>query len=163
MPNRFENLVLVRAILAEWERGNFSSVEWAHPRIEFAVIDEPGAQLDRGVAAMAHRWREFLAAWDDYRVEAEEYRALSEGRVLVALRAQGRGRSSGLEIGATSGSRRSATLFHLRGGKVTRLIPYFDRERAIADVARSEANGRRAIGSDDERPLARRRLSPVGA
>ena len=83
---------------------------------------------------MARKWREFLTAWDDYRVEADEYRELDEERVLVALTAQGRGKASGLDIGATGARRGSATLFHLRAGKVTRLVPYFDRARALADV-----------------------------
>jgi hypothetical protein len=49
---------------------------------------------------MARKWREFLTAWDDYRVEADEYRELDEEGVLVALTAQGRGKASGLDIGA---------------------------------------------------------------
>jgi len=129
-----ENLELVHTILAEWERGNFRSVDWAHPQIEYAIVDEPGSQVGWGVAAMTRTWREFLTAWDEYRVEAHEYRELDEERVLVALRAQGRGKASGLDIGATGGGRGSANVFHVRGGKVTRLVSYFDRDRALADV-----------------------------
>ena len=129
-----ENVRLVHSIFAEWERGNFRSVDWAHPQIEYAIVDEPGSRVGWGVTAMTRTWREFLGAWDDYRVEAHEYHELDEERVLVALRAQGRGKASGLDIGATRGGRGSANVFHVRGGKVTRLFTYFDRGSALADL-----------------------------
>ncbi len=129
-----ENLKLVRSILADWEHGDFRSVVWADPQIEYAIADEPGSRMGRGLPAMASIWREFLSAWDDYRVEAHEYRELDEERVLVALKPQGRGKASGVDIGTRSGGHRTANLFHLRGGKVTRLVSYFDHERALADV-----------------------------
>lgn len=132
-----ENLELVRSIFARWERGDFSSVAWAHPEIEYAIVDEPGARTGTGVAAMTRTWREFLSGWEDYRVEAHEYRALDEQRVLVALRALGRGKASGLDIGETTGGPRSANVFHVRGGRVIRLHSYFDRDRALADLGLS--------------------------
>jgi hypothetical protein len=132
-----ENLQLVHSILAQWERGNFRSVDWAHAQIEYAIVDEPGSQVGWGVAAMTRTWREFLTAWNDYRVEANEYRELDHGRVLVALRPHGRGKASGLDIGAAGSQRGSANVFHVRGGKVTRLFTYFDRDRALADVGLS--------------------------
>ena len=129
-----KNLELVRSILAEWEHGDFRSVHWAHPQIEYAIADEPGARSGRGIEAMSRKWSEFLSAWDNYRVEAREYRELDGGRVLVALTPKGRGKTSGLDIGATAGWRGSANVFHLRDGRVTRLISYFDGERALADA-----------------------------
>lgn len=129
-----ENLQLVHSILEEWERGDFRSIDWAHPEIEYAIVDEPGSQLGWGVAAMTRTWREFLTAWDDYRVEAHEYHQLDKERVLVALRPQGRGKASGLDIGATGGGRGGANVFHMSAGKVIRLFTYFDRDRALADV-----------------------------
>jgi ketosteroid isomerase-like protein len=132
-----ENLQLIRSILAEWERGDFTSVHWAHPRIEFAIVDDPGSRVERGVDAMTRTWREFLTEWDDYRVEAREYHELDGERVLVSLRPQGRGKASGLEIDAAAGERRSANVFHVCHGRVTRLATYFDRHRALADVGLS--------------------------
>lgn len=129
-----ENLELVQSIFARWERGDFSAVAWAHPDIEYTIIDEPGTQMVKGVAAMTRTWRDFLSAWENYRVEAHEYWALDEERVLVALRALGRGKASGLDIGRANAGPRSANIFHVRGGKVIRLATYFNRDRALTDL-----------------------------
>jgi hypothetical protein len=44
----------------------------------------------------------------------------------------GRGKTSGLEVGQVPS--KSAGLFQFRGDKVTRLVFYFERERALADL-----------------------------
>ena len=68
--------------------------------------------------------------------EADEYRALDDERVLVLMHFSGRGKTSGLEVGDIQ--MKGANLFHVRGGKVTRLVTYWDRERAFADLGLSE-------------------------
>jgi ketosteroid isomerase-like protein len=78
---------------------------------------------------MAEGWRDFLSAWEDYRTEAEEYREIDGERVYVPLRISGRGKASGLEMAHSA-----ASLFTLRSGKVTRLVIYWDRDRALADL-----------------------------
>jgi ketosteroid isomerase-like protein len=128
------NLDLVRSILETWERGDFSHAEWAHPKIEFVLADGPDPHRSQGVDAMAEGWREFLSAWAGYCVQADEYRDLADDRVLVLLRAAGgHGKDSGLELGLTSGEQ-GANVFHMANGKVMRLVVYFDRDRALADL-----------------------------
>jgi len=126
------NVELVRAIYAPWERGDFSSVEWADPEIEFVIVGgaEPGSWT--GLAAMAEVWLDFLSAWEELHAEAEEYRELDGDRVLVLTQNSGRGKTSGLELGHME--TRGANLFHIHNGKVTRLVVYWDRERALAEL-----------------------------
>lgn len=126
------NLDLVRSIYAAWERGDFSSVEWAHPEIEFVVADGPSPGSWKGLAGMAEATRDRFSAWEDMRNEADEYRELDGERVLVLSHFSGRGKTSGLELGQMRP--KGAELFHVRRGKVTRLVIYWDRERAFADV-----------------------------
>ena len=131
-----ENVELVRSIYAPWARGEFHSVEWAHPDIEFVVDFGPASGTSKGLAAMSEAWSAFLSTWEDYRTEVDEYRALDGGRVLVLLHVVGRGKASGLQLGEVR--TRAANLFHIHGGKVTRLVLYADRDRGLADLGLRE-------------------------
>jgi ketosteroid isomerase-like protein len=126
------NLDLVRSIYADWERGDFSSAEWAHPEIEYVHVDGPAPGSWTGLARMAEGWGSFLSAWEEFRVEAEEYREVDDERVLVLSNFSARAKASGMEAGELR--TREANLFHLREGKVTRLVLYWDRERAFAEL-----------------------------
>jgi ketosteroid isomerase-like protein len=123
------NVELVRSIYAAHERGDYGSVEWAHSDIEFVLVDGPSPGTWRGVAEMAGPYRDALSAWEDFRSEAEEYRELDDERVLALTRLSGRGKTSGLEVARTG-----ACLFHIRDGKVTNYLIYWDRERALTDL-----------------------------
>jgi ketosteroid isomerase-like protein len=126
------NLDLVRSVYAALERGDFSSAEWAHPEIEFVMADGPEPGRWTGLAGMAQAWREVLSAWKDARLEVDEYRELDDERVLVLIVFIARGKTSGLDLGRTP--LKAANLVHVRGGRVTRLAIYNDRERALADL-----------------------------
>jgi ketosteroid isomerase-like protein len=131
-----ENLDLVRSIYAGWERGAFDADDWAHPDIEFVIGDGPSPGTWTGLAGMAEGYRGVLSAWEDVRVLADEYRELDAERMLVLDHRGGRGKASGLEIGQ-AGSR-AATLFQVQGGKVVKLVLYWDRDRALADLGLEE-------------------------
>ena len=127
------NLDLVRSVYADWERGDFSANEWAHPDIEFVVADGPEPGRWTGPAGMSRGNRAILDGWEDIRLEPEEYREIDGERVLVLIRHYGRGKTSGLEIGQIHS--KGANLFHIRAGKVTRIVVYFEREHALADLS----------------------------
>lgn len=118
------NVDLVRSIVGAWERGDFGSAEWAHPEIEYVIADGPAPGRWTGVAGMVEEWRDFLGAWREWRGQAEEYRELDEERVLVLGRTSARGKTSGLEVAQLR--QKMANVFHVRGGKVTRLVVYLE-------------------------------------
>ena len=126
------NIELVRSIRTAWERGDYSSTEWAHPEIEFVMIDGPSPGSWSGLAGMRQGMREWLSAWEDFRAEADEYRELDNRRVLVLTHFIGRGKTSGLDLEHMQ--TKGADLFHADDGKVTRLAIYTDRHLALADV-----------------------------
>jgi ketosteroid isomerase-like protein len=126
------NLDLVRSIYAAWELGDWSSTDWADPEIEFVIADGPDPGTVTGLSAMGSGWRDFLTAWDDYRLQADEYRELDDERVLVLLHASGRGKTSGVELGLTN--EQGANVLYITDGKVSTFVAYFDHRRALAEL-----------------------------
>ncbi|HEX8645436.1 MAG TPA: hypothetical protein VF715_00955 [Thermoleophilaceae bacterium] len=100
---------LVRAVYREWERGDFSSREWATPAFELVLADGPNPGAFRG-DDVARAWGDMIAMWDDFRAVAEMVRDL--GDMLT----------------------RGANVIHVRDGKVTRLVAYFNRDQALAEL-----------------------------
>jgi hypothetical protein len=132
------NLDLVRSIVADWERGDFSRDEWADPDIEFAWVDGVPPSRWIGLQGMSEAMREMLTAWKDFRLIAEEFREVDSERVLVVLRAEGRGRTSGIEHTDVVSTRRGADVFRVRSGRVTSIDVYVDCDRALADLGLKE-------------------------
>jgi ketosteroid isomerase-like protein len=126
------NVDLVRSLYTGWERGDWSAVEWAHPEIEFVVADGPSPGAWRGVAGMVEGYRQVMNAWEGYSARAEGYLSLDDERVLVLQRLSGRGKASGLELAQMQPN--AAGIFHVREGKVIRVVLYYDRERAFVDL-----------------------------
>ena len=118
------NLELVRSICADWERGDYSRTDWQHPEIEFVFADGPTPGTWTGAAGITEAWGEFLNVWENWRAEAQEYRELDDERVLVLLRPSARGKASGIEISDTQAM--APTVFHIREGKVTKIVISFE-------------------------------------
>jgi ketosteroid isomerase-like protein len=137
------NVDLVRSIYSSWERGDFSSNEWADPEIEFSFAGGPEPASRTGLAGMAEGYRDWLRAWKDFRAEPEEYLLVDDERVLVLVHNSGRGRASGLEIEERS----VANLFLIRDGRVKAIVVYLDRELAFADLGIDPKTGRPPRGT----------------
>jgi len=128
------DLDLVQSIYADWERGDFSAADWADPSIEFAFADGPEPGRWTGRRDMAKRYGEWLAGWKDFQAAAERLIVVDSTRILVLVHNSGRGRSSGVEMEHHS----VANLFEIEDGRVTRLVLYWNRGRALADVGLAE-------------------------
>src|SRR6478672_10265777 len=141
-----ENLDLVRSIYADWERGDFGhAAEWADADIEYVLAG--GGPADgswRGLDGMAEGFRNYLSAWEDFRVQADEYRELDDGRVLVLTWYSGRGKTSGLNLGSTRGdavSRPRARRDETRHVRHLRQRPRQPRPGGVGDVAGERGGG----------------------
>jgi ketosteroid isomerase-like protein len=133
------NVELVRSIYAAWERRDYTWTDWAHPEIDFIVIGGPSPGQWKGLAGMWEGWREILSPWEDWRAEERDYRELDEERVLAVFRFAGRGKVSGIDAAQLGGV--GANLFHIDEGVVTKLVAYWEADRALADLGLSSTGG----------------------
>jgi ketosteroid isomerase-like protein len=123
-----DNVEVVKAIFRGWERGDFSSVDWADEEIEFS-IPGPDRHVHRGVESMGRAWAEWLGAFDEFSVTGEEFHDGGD-KVVVGQIFRGKGKVSGIPIDEIPG----AAVFTLRGGKVTRFEGHTTLEAALASA-----------------------------
>src|ERR1700756_3351449 len=140
------NVDLVRPLRLAWDRGDFGTIDWAHPEIEYVIVDGSSRRRSTGLSGMATAWRSFLADWEDWRAQTTEIRELDSERVLALVTLSGRNRANGLELAQIS-STKGANLFHVLDDKVTRFVLYLNRDRALADLGLAlEAGASEASG-----------------
>jgi ketosteroid isomerase-like protein len=89
-----------------------------------SIIDTAG--VFRGKDAMRRSLSELEQSFEDLRFEAERFIEAPSGEVVVFIRAQGRGRGSGVEI-----DNEIAWVFTFREGKTARLTIYEERSEAL--------------------------------
>jgi ketosteroid isomerase-like protein len=109
-----ENVEIMRRVVERWNRRDLEGViALLAADIEcFPAADQPGSESFRGREAFAEYAKGWLAAFDTYIMEADEYLDLGECVVVVG-RVVGRGRESGAQVSAED-----AWLYRLRGGEI---------------------------------------------
>jgi ketosteroid isomerase-like protein len=122
------NVEIVKGIFEAWGRGDFSSVEWADPEIEFS-IPGPDPHVHRGVESMGQAWAEWLGAFDEFSVAGEDYYDAGD-KVVVKQVFHGKGKGSGVPIDEIPG----ATVLTLRDGKVICFEGHTTLEAALASA-----------------------------
>ena len=91
-----ENVERLRELYAGFARGDFrGSADLFSPDFVYEPMSD-GRQAYAGMAAFANQFREFLAQWEDFRIEAQELEDLGDA-VLVTEVQRGKGRASGIE------------------------------------------------------------------
>jgi ketosteroid isomerase-like protein len=121
-----EDVELLHSIYHQWERGHFWTPEIFAPDVEVVwAADMPDVGTYHGLAGLEEGAREYFAAWDTTRMEAEKFIDLGE-QVLVLITAYGRGKASSIETEV-----KGAHIWTLQDGKATRLVGYSERATAL--------------------------------
>src|SRR6185312_15637288 len=102
----------------------------------YVYVGGPVPGTASGIAESSETFRDWISAWEEWRVHVDEIRELDAGRVFVLVHASVRGKESGVELPARSTN--FAQLFEVGDGRVTRLVNYFDRGLALAELGLSE-------------------------
>ena len=130
-----ENVEALKGVYERWGAGDFWTPDVFDPDVEVVWAGEMPdlPKVGRGLSAVEATMRTFLAAWDNYRWEADRLIALQGDRVLVLLTARGRGKGSSLEVEA-----HWAQLWTFRDGVATRLQGFTDQADALEAAGLSE-------------------------
>ena len=125
-----ESVQIVRQLYEAQARGDAeTSLSFFDPRVEFSQpADEPGGGTYHGIDGVVEAFGNWVAPWDEYRVEVEGLTDHGED-VLVKTRHHMRGKSSGAQVDKVI-----FQLWTLRNGKIVRVKMYYDEAEALAAV-----------------------------
>jgi ketosteroid isomerase-like protein len=114
---------------AAWEE----SVKLMDPDVEWHdAPDLPGAQVHQDREGVLAQWKGMAEALDDFTVDVEQFFDAGD-QVVVFFTSRGRGRISGIAV-----SRKLAQVATVRNGRVTKIVGYDDRAKALEAVGLSE-------------------------
>jgi ketosteroid isomerase-like protein len=120
----------VRQTLAAVERRDLAGLlEHADPEIELHPLLSVWPQTYRGHAGIEQWARDVEGLWRDFSLDAEGFRDLGDGTVVVRLHWRGRPKEGSTEVGGPA-----AAVVRFRGNKTVSVDIHLDEERALAAV-----------------------------
>ena len=130
-----ENVEVVRLAYERLNAGDIDGfLDLTAPDIEFRDLPQlPGSGVFIGHEAIRSWYRKLVEAFEALRFEVERTREATDDRVLLVLRATGRGRGSGAKVELTF-----SAVATLDSEKLTRLIVYSDHAEALEAAGLSE-------------------------
>jgi ketosteroid isomerase-like protein len=103
-------------------------------RFEFDISrTNPEGRVYHGRDGLRDAMEQWLAPWDDYRLEAVEFLDAGDERVVVMQRERGRIRGTGAWVEHQRG-----VVYTVRNGKITRYEEHHDRAQALEAVGLRE-------------------------
>jgi ketosteroid isomerase-like protein len=129
------DLALFEGMLDEWQRGEFWNPEPYAEDVVFVRSGPDGGEY-HGLDGLGAAWRDFLSAWEDFRIEPQGVVPGDGGVYVLLLRLQAQGKGSGVAIDAEV-----ANVVRMRSGRIERLEMFWDREAALAAAGGRDDGG----------------------
>lgn len=129
------DIALLEGLLEEWGRGEFWNAEPYREDIVFVRSGPDGGEY-QGIEGLTAAWRDFLAAWEDFRINTDRVVPGDPGMYVLLIRLQARGKGSGVAIDAEV-----ANVVTMRDGRIARLEMHWDRDAALVAAGAREDGG----------------------
>ena len=124
-----DDIEILERIYARWADGNFWSFESFDEEVRARWATEvPDIGSSEGIDGLAQLLRDWLAAWQVCRIEAEEFHDAGD-RVVAFVRVHGRGSGSDIDV-----EMENAHVWTMRDGHAVAIRAYTDRDRAMREV-----------------------------
>jgi ketosteroid isomerase-like protein len=131
-----ENVEIVRRVVEAFNEGGMGSDATLGFFDADAVFEEPpeqpGPRVAHGPESLGRMFTQFDEAWEEHQSRPDEIREIDDERVLLLSLEHFRGRD-GIEL-----DQPAWTIFTLRGGKIVRMQPFWDRVNALEAAGLSE-------------------------
>ena len=116
-------------IYAKWAEGDFLSFESFDDTVRARWATEvPDLGSSTGIDGLAELLGEWLKAWQECRIEADEFHEAG-AQVVAFVRVHGRGVGSDIEV-----DMENAHVWTMRNGRALAIRAYTSRERAMREV-----------------------------
>jgi uncharacterized protein len=123
-----ENIEIVRRMFTAFVEGDYERlVDLFDPQIEYDVSrTSPESRVARGHEEITEVIEQWLATWEDHRLEIVELIDAGDERVVALMREYGKVKGSDAWVEHQVG-----VLFTLRDGRITRYVEYRDKAGAL--------------------------------